>query len=82
MRRWLRWRIVYLLDRSPRMCWAELVGWPMGSRRLILWRRSDREDIPLGSGACRAESMMHRDCSCYCGKFRNGQVTKRGKVLR
>jgi len=61
----LRWRIVYLLDKLPRQCWAQSVMWALyghdpeeGAYRP--WASSDR---------CRAEFAAGH--SCYCGKFRD-----------
>lgn len=58
-----RWRIAYRLNRLPRQCWADLVGWalygtdadhkPWTPRENIQRCRKDRDEI-----GC-----------CYCGKY-------------
>lgn len=70
-----RWEIVHHLDRSQRLCWADLV-----SAAMTEGRESDACDVhtPLGCAtatrcktecsvkACPGDSDDHR---CYCGKF-------------
>lgn len=72
-----RWRIAYLLDRSPRTCWADLVSWVQDGR--------DGKDYSTGylsnqGASCRAESLDHRDHECYCGKFRDGRTGKEARA--
>jgi hypothetical protein len=56
-RKW-HWKAAYALDRSPRLCWANLVTWALGWTRL----RDTRVD-----------SVCHRDAAnngrCYCGEL-------------
>lgn len=60
----LRWRVAGWFDRLSRTCWANLVSWALHGQSL-------RE---AATGAeCRAESLTHRDRTCYCGKFQNGE---------
>lgn len=63
----LRWRVAYLLDRSPRLCWT----------KLVLWALRGDDSTPFPSGAdCRAESLTCASRTCYCSKFSNG-LTRR-----
>lgn len=66
-----RWRIAYLLDRSSRFCWADIVSWAL---------RSDGSTPFPSSSDCRAESLTHRDRTCYCGKFCNGELRRKAAV--
>jgi hypothetical protein len=60
----LRWRIAYWLNRFSRFCWADLVAWALDGESYQLTRSY--------GGKCRSESVVHRDRSCWCGKFQNG----------
>lgn len=62
-----RWKVARTLNRSARYCWADLVTWALGWTRLV--------DAKTGV-RCRDESATHRDGSCYCGKFRDGCITR------
>lgn len=66
---WLRWRIADLLDRSRRMCWAELASWalyaPAAGRPW--WRPWNNQ-----AEQCRTHPDSIRQGGCYCGKFRLG----------
>jgi len=72
----LRWRIADLLNRLPRVCWADLVDWALQSKppteqqRLIRTSR-DGETYGIlrmtGSRVCRRDAA--RTGTCYCGKF-------------
>lgn len=56
-KRW-RWQVAHLLNRLPGTCWADLVSWVWGARRLP-W-------APVTS-ACRADAAA---CGrCYCGQI-------------
>lgn len=71
----LRWRIAYLLDRSPRFCWADLVSWAMGG-----WAPEDgiRNFVAAtDSRTCQVEGAAPGGC-CYCGKFRDKAVLREG----
>lgn len=61
----VRWPIADLLNRSPRHCWSNLVDWALG------WSQ-DSSPFVGGGDSCRAESLIHRDACCYCGKFKGG----------
>lgn len=64
MRKWLRWRIAALLNRSPRQCWADLVSWaldPPGPRFYGRWPSQPR------TAACTKDAI--RNGRCYCGKL-------------
>ena len=64
----LRWRVTYLLGRSKRLCWADLVSWALNYC-------GDAPMLPSSKG-CRAESLTHRHRACYCGKFQNGECAR------
>lgn len=72
--RWLfsRWSVATVLDRSSRTCWANLVSWALDGGK------DARREI--GVGYCRSESITHPDRSCYCGKFRNGCLTRKQEM--
>jgi hypothetical protein len=61
----LRWRLAYLLNRVPWVCWADLVSWVMQTHPAL-----SRSLLECGSRSCREEARTHRDRACYCGKFR------------
>jgi hypothetical protein len=71
LRERLRWLVAYLLNRSRRVCWTELVVWAMATRDE---QRSKRKRHPLraavGTGACREDAAQTG--VCFCGKFREG----------
>ena len=72
LRYWFsRWPVAGLLDRSPRTCWANLVSWALDGGR-------DHRDSIASGAHCQAESAVHRDKRCYCGKFRNGCLARKG----
>ena len=54
-----RWKIAHLLNRSRRLCWADLVTWALG------WH---------GIRECAVSNLCHQGRdetgSCYCGKLR------------
>lgn len=59
-----RWRLATLLNRSPRLCWPDLVTYALH------WFPKDRplrDAFEKGTSRCRADA--DRDGSCYCGKF-------------
>lgn len=58
-----RWRIAGALNRLPGTCWANLVSWALGSRRLF--DRHNEDDVRQNS-LCREASASGR---CYCGKI-------------
>lgn len=69
-----RWIVADLLNRSPRTCWPQLATWALdGHKGSGSW-----PDIRKGDPdhSCRAESLCHRDRSCWCGKFRDGKTFK------
>lgn len=59
-----RWDLAAYLNRSRRFCWANLVTWALGWHK----GRGALRETMTGS-RCAAESLTHRDRSCYCGKF-------------
>lgn len=72
----IRWRVVYLLNRSQRYCWADLVDAALSEKD-----GTDHCDtrIPTtgrGGEYCRTVCGFgfahtdHTDCTCYCGKFK------------
>jgi hypothetical protein len=64
-----RWPVARFLDRSRWFCWADLVGWAQRTDGCSLRERK-------GNGVnCAYESVLHRDRTCYCGKFRNGGMS-------
>ena len=77
-----KWPLANLLNRSSRTCWSDLVTWALHEKtgdpsydegRLLL-------DSISGGSRCREESETHRDHSCYCGKFTNGCLTRKGQT--
>lgn len=54
-----RWKVAYLLNRSRRTCWTDLVGWAL--------RDTDLREC-LIDDACRADFAASGH-SCYCGKL-------------
>ncbi|MDI3315912.1 MAG: hypothetical protein QJR12_17030 [Mycobacterium sp.] len=63
VRKWIRWRIAYLLDRLPGQCWADLVSWVLDSGEFR--RRNPWSPI---TPTCWSDR-DHNGC-CYCGKLR------------
>lgn len=56
----LRWKIAYLVNRSKRSCWADLVSWALDPKDHSL-RTSSRR--------CRFGDDTKRNGACYCGRF-------------
>lgn len=66
----VRWWLVPLLDRLPWTCWAQLCSWAVNGGE-----QGDGPGVLTAPGReCRAESAVHRDRSCWCGKYRDGQL--------
>ena len=64
----LRWRIADLINLLPWTCWPRIVTWALDGRTV----HGDGPGLFSSTGkSCRAESRVHRDCACYCGKFRD-----------
>jgi len=60
----VRWTIAHHLNRLPRTCWANLVGWALHSRPLF--DRHGEDDIRQ-DWICRRDAI---ECGrCYCGKL-------------
>lgn len=66
--KWWRYRLAYLLDKLPGMCWTKLVLW------VECGRVHPIRDI-------RIDTMCHRDAErctyCYCGKLHRPGAPKR-----
>lgn len=82
--RWLmtRWPLAEVLNRLPRTCWADLVSWAMHKSTGDKYENAEyslRNSVGGGS-KCQAESAVHRDKTCYCGKFTNGCLTRKGQT--
>lgn len=59
-----RWDVAHWLNKLPGTCWASLVSWALGNRRLLDLRNGD--DVRVDS-LCRRDAQM---CgSCYCGQI-------------
>lgn len=73
--RWLlsRWPAAEVLNRSERTCWANLVTWALDGGM------DARHEVSRGP-ECQAESVAHKDHACYCGKFTNGCLTRKGQT--
>lgn len=59
---WARWKLVPLLNRSSRTCFAELYDWATNHRRGDLRKAFD-------AAQCRAEGRDPKCGVCWCGKF-------------
>lgn len=60
----VRWKVASALDRLPFTCWAHLVSWALGSRRLIDLS-GNQDDVRADRWCDPSESTWG---SCYCGK--------------
>lgn len=60
-----RWKVAWLLDRLPGMCWANLVSWVLYDERL----RDTRQDWMCRQGVARCGT-------CYCGKVDPAGATR------
>lgn len=63
----IRWRLALLLNRSDRMCWADLVSWATGSR-FYRWPWQARR-TPM----CARDAVENG--RCYCGKLGRGELS-------
>lgn len=67
----VRWPIAETLNRLDSQCWADLVEWALRRDAGDWW--ADNKLPSKGGERCRAESLTHRDHTCYCGKFLDGE---------
>ena len=83
VRHWFsKWTIADLLNNSSRTCWSSLVAW------VLYEPEGDPEEDAnhklryhvSGANYCREESKDPRILSCYCGKFTNGCLTRKGQI--
>ncbi len=58
---WIKFKIAYLLDRNPNLCWANLATWATGYSSF--WETFNPDD-----GAAYRQDCPRLDSYAYCGK--------------
>lgn len=64
--RW-RWKVAGVLNRLPRTCWANLVGWALADRGQKLIDLSGNQEDVRQDWMCRSANDTGR---CYCSKLK------------
>lgn len=68
---WFKFKIAYLLDRNPNLCWAEIAMWAMGYKSF--W-----ETFRPIDGEARSLMCPYSGPYAYCGKCEiNGKMPKK-----
>ena len=65
---WLRWRVAFLLDKLPRMCWSYLVDWVYSIQKPADEREGDKLRYCWQPPSCAEDAQKLG--ACYCGKVK------------